>query len=140
MLRGHQRPSEVLRGHQGLTCTCREAIRGHQEVLKGHQGLTCTCREAAPPWKALRDGLLLPSLGLPPPPPPPKSGGILAAPATPATALAEVRGSPAVSRGRKATLRMPSRKSHLMRSAIGAQHAMREAISGHQRTRCGDGF
>ena len=119
MLRGHQRPSEVLRGHQGLTCTCREA---------------------APPWNALRDGPLLPSLGLPPPPPPPKSGGILTAPATPATALAEVRGSPAVSRGRKATLRMPSRKSHLMRSAIGAQHAMREAISGHQRTRCGDGF
>jgi hypothetical protein len=36
--------------------------------------------------------LLLPSLGLPPPPPPPKSAGISAAPATPATALAEVRG------------------------------------------------
>jgi len=40
----------------------------------------------------LRYVLLLPSLGLPPPPPPPKSAGISAAPATPATALAEVRG------------------------------------------------
>jgi hypothetical protein len=127
--------SEAIRGHQRASPALAERRRHHGRHSdtylwgRGDSAVVSTCM---PPWKALRYVLLLPSLGLPPPPPPPKSAGISAAPATPATALAEARGCPTGSRGRKATLRMPSRKSHLMRCAIGAQHAMRDAISSHQ--------
>ena len=133
--RGNQWQSEAIRGHQRASPALAERRRHHgrhSDTYLWGRGDSAVVSACMPPWKALRYVLLLPSLGLPPPPPPPKSAGISAAPATPATALAEARGCPTGSRGRKATLRMPSRKSHLMRCAIGHQHAMRDAISSHQ--------